>query len=419
MPLTRRSPARRGDDTIGASRESHAEPLGAGTITAPGAPATATHPVTQPAIEPETITAVAATEPVDPAAVAAPATPQSPPRRTRGQAARVALVVLAVIAVGGVLSLAREVFFPLVAAALLSMLLSPIVIQIERLRLPRVAAALVVVLGVIGLLFLAIDAMLEPLARALDALPAMQGLLHRVMRVLRATMGAPFAEWGTARLNEWTSSGAGAASGVLFNHLLSASLGVVTVLLLAFFLLASGDLFLQKLIRVIPRIRDKVNALKIVRTVQEEVSRYLLTVTMINSVLGIMVGTVCWYFDLPNAVLWGTLVGLLNYIPYLGPFVNLVLLTGASAAHFSTVADILIIPVTFSAITLIEGQVLTPMIVGRQVELNPVVVFVGLLFWAWLWGVPGMIVAVPLLIIAKVWTQHTEAMAGWAEFLGS
>ncbi|MEP6656191.1 MAG: AI-2E family transporter [Betaproteobacteria bacterium] len=418
MPPTPRSPARREDDAIGASPEGHAEPVGTVTITSPGAPALTAAPVTRPAAEPETIVAASAGEPVDPAA-SAPAVPASAPRRTRGQASRLALVVLAVIAVGGVLSFAREVFFPLVAAALLSMLLSPIVAQIERLRLPRVAAALVVVLSVIGLLFLAIDALLEPLARALDALPAMQGLLQRIIRLLRATMGAPFADWGAARLNEWTASGGNAASGVLFNHLLSASLGVVTVLLLAFFLLASGDLFLQKLIRVIPRIRDKVNALKIVRTVQEEVSRYLLTVTMINSMLGIVVGMVCWYFDLPNPVLWGTLVGLLNYIPYLGPFVNLVLLTAASAAHFGTVADIMVIPVTFSAITLIEGQVLTPMIVGRQVELNPVVVFVGLLFWAWLWGVPGMIVAVPLLIIAKVWTQHTEAMAGWAEFLGS
>ena len=191
------------------------------------------------AVAPETIVAASAGEPVDPAA-SAPAAPVTAPRRTRGQASRLALVVLAVIAVGGVLSFAREVFFPLVAAALLSMLLSPIVVQIERLRLPRVAAALVVVLGVIGLLFLAIDALLEPLARALDALPAMQGLLQRIIRLLRATMGAPFADWGAARLNEWTASGSNAASGVLFNHLLSASLGVVTVLLLAFFLLASG-----------------------------------------------------------------------------------------------------------------------------------------------------------------------------------
>lgn len=358
-------------------------------------------------------------EPGDNDVAAAPASPAPLSARPHGHSARVATVVLAVIAGGGVLSIGRDVFSPLVAAALLSMLLSPIVAQIERLRLPRTAAALVVIGAVVGLLFLAIDALLEPLAKGLDALPAMQGLMHRIMRVVRATMGAPFAEWGETRLAELTASGSGTASGALFTYLLSASLGVVTVLLLAFFLLASGDLFLQKLIRVIPRIRDKVNALKIVRTVQEEVSRYLLTVTMINAALGIVVGSVCWSFGLPNALLWGTLVGVLNYVPYLGPLVNLVLLTAASAAHFGTVGDALVIPVAFSTITLVEGQLLTPMIVGQRVELNPVVVFVGLLLWYWLWGIPGMIVAVPLLIIAKVWAQHTEAMAGWAEFLGS
>jgi predicted PurR-regulated permease PerM len=112
------------------------------------------------------------------------------------------------------------------------------------------------------------------------------------------------------------------------------------------------------------------------------------------------------------------MVGVLNFLPYLGPFVSLMLLTTASAAHFSGLADILFIPMAFSAITIVEGQFLTPMIVGRRVELNPVVVFVGLLLWFWLWGVPGMNVAIPLLIVAKVWAQHTESMAGWAEFLG-
>ncbi len=352
------------------------------------------------------------------AAAAVEAVAERVTARGSAQAARIATILLAVIAGGAVLSLAREVFFPIVAAALLSMLLSPIVAQIERLRLPRIAASLVVILCVVGLLFLAIDALLEPLARALDQVPAMEGLVRRTLRVARYTMGAPFAEWVAARFEEWTAAGKGAASAVLFSRLLTASLGVATVLVLAFFLLASGDLFLQKLIRVIPRIRDKVNALKIVRTVQEEVSRYLLTVTMINSALGIVVGGVCWYLGLPNAILWGTVVGVLNFVPYVGPFVSLCLLTTASAAHFSNLADILLVPIAFSGITIIEGQFLTPMIVGHRVELNPVVVFVGLLFWFWLWGIPGMIVAIPILIIAKVWAQHTEAMAGWAEFLG-
>ena len=103
---------------------------------------------------------------------------------------------------------------------------------------------------------------------------------------------------------------------------------------------------------------------------------------------------------------------------FLGPLISLALLTTASAVNFGSLAEVLVIPLSFSAITLVEGQVLTPMIVGHRVELNPVVVFVGLLFWFWLWGIPGMIVAIPLLIIAKVWAQHTNSLAAWAEFLG-
>ncbi len=191
-----------------------------------------------------------------------------------------------------------------------------------------------------------------------------------------------------------------------------------TILLLGYFLLAGGDHFLQNLVQMLPRIRDKVNAVRIVRTVQEEVSHYFLTVAAINALLGLAIGLLCEYFDLPNALLWGALVTLLNFLPYVGPFLVFVMLSVVSAAHFSSLGEVAALPLTYAVITVLEGHLITPMLVGKRVALNPVVVFTGLLFWGWLWGVAGMVLAIPLLLVAKIWAQHTPALAPWAEFLG-
>jgi predicted PurR-regulated permease PerM len=332
--------------------------------------------------------------------------------------ARVAIVGLFVFAVVGVLALGRTFFVPLVGAIVLAMVLAPLVARLESLHVPRTAAALAAVAFLVLTLFVAVDLLLDPLARLLDTLPSMQALLSRATRLARNLFGEPYGNWIKARFAEFAAQQSGTLSSGLFAQAAGASVGIGTVLLLAFFLLASGDHFLQKLVQALPRIRDKVKAVQIVRTVQEEVSHYFVTVTLINLVLGTVIGLVCWYFDMPNALLWGAVVALFNFVPYIGPMASFTLISIASAANFLTISEALVVPLLFAVITLVEGQVLTPMIVGRRVALNPVVVFVSLMFWAWLWGVAGMILAVPMMLVAKIWSQRTESLASWSAFLG-
>jgi predicted PurR-regulated permease PerM len=264
----------------------------------------------------------------------------------------------------------------------------------------------------------AVELLLDPLTRLLDTMPAMESLLYRLLRAARQSFGQPVGTWLENRVSEIAAQQGGAASAGVFAAVLSSWVTTGTILLLTFFLLAAGDHFLQSLVQMLPRVRDKVNAVRIVRTVQGEVSHYFMTVTAINAVLGIVIGLLCEFLEVPNALLWGTMVALLNYLPYVGPFVAFLVLSAVSAAHFSVFAEAIALPSAYAVVTILEGHLITPMLVGRRVALNPVIVFAGLLFWGWLWGVAGMVLAIPLLLVTKIWAQHTPILAPWAEFLG-
>ncbi len=354
------------------------------------------------------------------AAPQAPSIPLDAPRAVLRHLspARVAMVGLFVLAVIATLAVGRTFFVPLTGAIVLAMVLSPLVSRLEAMRVPRTAGAVAAIAVVLFALFLVAEILIDPLARLLDELPSMQALIARLTRVSRQLLGEPYGDWLRLRFDELAQQQSGTLSAHLFAGAAGASLGIGTVILLTFFLLASGDHFLQKLVQALPRIRDKFNAVRIVRTVQDEVSHYFITVTLINVALGTVIGLVCWYFELPNALLWGAIVTTFNFVPYVGPLASFMLITIASAAKFATLSEALVVPLLFACITIAEGQVITPMIVGRRVALNPVVVVVSLLFWAWLWGVAGMVLAVPIMLVVKIWAQRTETLAQWSEFLG-
>ena len=188
-------------------------------------------------------------------------------------------------------------------------------------------------------------------------------------------------------------------------------------MLLAYFLLSSGDLFLTKLVRVLPSVRDKVRAVTVVRTVQSEVATYYASVSMINIGLGFAVMLLTWGFGLPMPWFWGALVALLNFVPYIGAAASALLLLLAGMAFTDSTGQALLLMSCLVGITFIEGQLINPLLVGKRLALNPTIVFVALLVWGWLWGVGGLLLAVPMLIIIK---KFADQMPGWeavAEFL--
>src|SRR5271165_4962466 len=195
-------------------------------------------------------------------------------------------------------------------------------------------------------------------------------------------------------------------------------LAFLQTLILLYFLLSSGDLFLRKLIHILPRFEDKRRAVQIAREVEDSISHYLLTVAVINAGLGTAGGPAFWALGMPNPALWGVLGFVLNFVPYLGALTLIGILTLVATATFPTLLHALMVPACYLALGIIEGNFITPWIVGRRMTLNPVVIFLGLVFWGWMWGIPGALLAVPMIVIFKIFCDHVEPLAPVGEFLG-
>jgi len=191
----------------------------------------------------------------------------------------------------------------------------------------------------------------------------------------------------------------------------------VVMLILLYFLLAYDGVFLTKIVKAIPRLADKKRAVSMVREIEMQISRYLLTITLINIGLGISVGITVHFLGLRNPLMWGVLVALLNFIPYLGALAGIIFMTLGAVLSFDSLGYAMIFPASYLIIATLEGNFITPMVLGRSLTLNPVVILIALAFWGWMWGISGMILAVPILATFKIFCDHMEPMAPVGEFM--
>ena len=347
----------------------------------------------------------------------APPTPIVPVRpRARGALPVVGLFAMALVAS---LYFASAILMPILFGMVLAVMLAPAVERLSRLHIPEPVGAAIVMFAMLGLMVLAVELLVLPARDVLSELPEqVQALLAHLLDWIRSFR---LGNWLSPRKSAELTDQATAKGLLLTGDFLKAAptfvISAISAGLLAFFLLSSGDLFLKKLVRVLPTIRDKVRAVKVVRTVQHEVAIYFASVAMINAVLGIGVTLLTWAFGLPMPWFWGALVAMLNFIPYFGASVSAVFLLLAGMAFTDSFGQALLLVISFVAITFIEGQLINPVLVGKRLELNHTIVFVALLFWGWLWGVGGMLLAVPLLIIIKKFADHTPGWEAVAEFL--
>ncbi len=343
--------------------------------------------------------------------------PVAPARaRSRGTLPVVGLFAMALVAS---LYFASAILMPILFGMVLAVMLAPAVERLSRLRIPEPISAAIVMFAMLGLLVLAVELLVLPARDILSELPEqVQALLAHLLDWIRSFR---LGNWLSPRKSAELTDQATAKGIVLTGDFLKAAptfvLSAISAGLLAFFLLSSGDLFLTKLVRVLPTIRDKVRAVRVVRTVQHEVAIYFASVAMINAVLGVGVTLLTWAFGLPMPWFWGALVAMLNFVPYFGATVSAVLLLLAGMAFTDSFGQALSLVISFVGITFIEGQLINPVLVGKRLELNHTIVFVSLLFWGWLWGVGGMLLAVPLLIIIKKFADHTPGWEAVAEFL--
>ena len=192
---------------------------------------------------------------------------------------------------------------------------------------------------------------------------------------------------------------------------------LVLTFVIAAFLMASGDLFYAKLVRVIPTLTNKKRALRIVYDVEHEVSAYLLIVAAINAGLGLAVAATFFALGMPVPYLWGLLAFALNFIPYVGSIVSMALSAFMAVVVFDSLAYAMLAPLSYAFWVGIESQFVTPLLLGRRLQLNSVAILLALAFWTWLWGIAGTVIAVPVLVTLKVFCDHLEGWSGVGEFL--
>lgn len=323
------------------------------------------------------------------------------------------------------LAYAKEFLVPIVLAFLLTLIFAPIRRYFDRRGVPSAVTSLVIVAALLIGFFAALGALAVPVTDWVGRVPEIEGKVADTLGSFSHTFHGLFE--ANEKLNKLFHTASPSVQQVevqsegfastIFWFAPGAVTQFVFTLILLLFLLASGDMFYEKLVHVMPTFRDKKRAMKIAKDIERKLSRYLLTITIINAGLGAAVATAMWLIGMPNAFVFGVIAFIFNFVPYLGALAGICITLVVGLVSFSWFGWALAAGACYLGLATVEGQIVTPYFVGRSLKLNTVVVFIAVSFWAWLWSAIGMIVAVPLLVALRTFCEHIPALAGYGDFL--
>lgn len=348
-------------------------------------------------------------------------------------APRWAVVGIFLLLLVGALAYAQEFLTPVILGFLLTLVFSPVRRLLARRGCPDAIAAVAIVATLTTLLLALGLALTAPVMEWIEDSSTIGAQLEQRVREIR---GAVAGETDGESISEVVERVADAAApaesdveevvvreqswlGTLITKAPAVVIQIVMVIVLLLFLLASGDMFYEKLVHVLPRLQDKKRAIMIVRDIERKLSRYLLTITIINSSLGLTIGVAMYALGMPDPLLFGVIGFLFNYVPYVGAIGGSAIAVIVGLLTFDGMFQALLPGAVYYLLTAIEGQFVTPYFVGRNLKLNTVVVFISVTFWAWLWSVVGMLIAVPLLVAARTVCEHIPSLDSYGDFLSA
>lgn len=321
--------------------------------------------------------------------------------------------------------MAREIVLPLVFAVFLMLLLQPGLRVLERLRFPRILAALLLIIALFATIVGLGTAISGPAgtwaAKLPEGIPRLQERLSfvrepidRLQRFLQQV--EDFGGAGPSS-NAAASTPGQTFLAKLFAGTRNFASGLFTMVLFLFFLLVSGDIFLLRLVEILPSFGGKRQVVEISQHIESDISAYLVTITIMNAAVGIAMGLVMWLTGVGDPILWGTVAFLLNYVPILGTVAGVVIFLLAGLLTIDTLWQALLPAGLYVGIHMIEGETVTPMLLAKRFTLNPVIVIISLVFWFWMWGIPGVILSVPMLAVAKIICDRVRPLAAFGHFL--
>ncbi len=332
--------------------------------------------------------------------------------------------IIAGAAVWFTLAWAKPVLLPIALAVLLAAVLAIPVRHLKRHHIPEAIGAAIVLAVLAAAVVLVFAAVAKPAMQWAERAPrTLQQLtdllaqaMHSLERMTRDGAAAAAAPGSGPLADRLTEEGLVLTRVALVN-LQDFVLGAASMLVLLYFLLASGKFFLRALVRALPEPRAKFRAVRIARALQSDIAHYFATMSLINVGLGAATGLALAALGMPNPTLWAMLVAALTFIPYLGPAVLVAVLGIAGAVAFHTPQQILAVPLVFLGLHVIESQLVSPVVMGRRMALNPAVIIAAVMAWGWIWGILGTLIAVPVLLAAKVLCRHVPSLARYRGFL--
>ena len=329
----------------------------------------------------------------------------------------IGVFVLAILAAIGALYVGKEVFLPVVLALVLKLMLQPIMNALcERLHVPHTLSALFLIICLFGLVAAVAVTISVPASAWIQKIPEilpdiqqkLEGLRQPIEYLQQAfsavtNMTSPGGEGPAVAVKD----GSGVASTLALGTVKTLSRFFATMVVL-FFLLVAGDRLMRGFIEVLPRFSDKRQATTIANEIQQNIGGYLLTITMMNAAVGVATGIAMWGCGLGDPLLWGAAAFLLNYVPVFGPLTGIGVFLVAGIVTLSWPWFAFLPAILYLLIHVAEGETITPLLLAGRLKLNPVLVIVSLFFWHALWGIPGALLAVPLLAVLKIVCDHVE-----------
>ena len=335
---------------------------------------------------------------------------------------------LFILAIFAVLYVAREIILPIVLAFVLMLVLYPAMRLLERLRVPRILGALLLIILLFGV-FIGVGTVLVgpagswaaklPLGvpRLQEHLSFLRGPVAAIQHLLQQAQSYVSGDVQVAPVNPSTAPAASGIWMTLFAGTRAVAAGLFETVLVLFFLLLAGDIFLRRIVEILPRFSDKRQAVDIAQQIERDISIYLVTITLMNAAVGAATALVMWLCGLGDPLLWGAVGFLLNYVPILGPLLGVVTFVLAGLLTSDTLWGALLPAGLYLGIHLLEGETITPMLLARRFTLNPVLVILSLIFWYWMWGVPGAILSIPMLAIIKIICDRVQTLTALGHFL--
>ena len=332
------------------------------------------------------------------------------------------LVALSACAVTALLYVCHEVFVPVALALLFALVLSSAVEALHRGGIPRGVSAFLMLLVLLIIIGGTLSAVAGPAQQWFASLPQTLQTIERKLRPAQRALSR--IELLTSRADALASANPGAPRGApapapasepaavsaadVLLETRSGLISTITVIILTLFLLSGGPPMLARMMAALATDIYAVHALKVIEAIRSELGRYYGTIALINLAFGVATGVTMMLLGVPNAFLWGTVAAVLNFIPYVGSAITLVILLVVALVSFDSVARIAAVVASFLALATVEGQVVQPLLVGKRLEINPLLVFLAVWFGGWMWGIAGITIAVPSLLALKVAAEHSR-----------